>query len=388
MGSDISSPTNFSDVYVPMGGIRLNSEKDKENNLSSQAPQRTRRSHIVKTFFSGVWSVETIASDLAPPPRTGQFTCFSEYRKSTIIGFGIDDNGNYYNDIWLFDVINRAWSNLNLSGIPISPRSGSRGVAVENMLFVIGGVNGLNYYNDIYSIDLNTGFTQIIETNGNVPTPRSSFVLSSYGTQLFLWGGYNGTWPSELYVLDLNSLTWEMLPKDVMGRSNSAFEVVDHLVYIYGSSKTGGLLVINMIDRSIETLPTTGPEPSPSLLDATLVHFDTYLMFIGGKSSTTTTFLYALDLNKMRWFMFHILPDGDTLSAADGTINELGMFMIPRTYSLSAVYDASKREIIAFLGHPAMEQRNLTVLGVGEALAALHLRSDMYDVIQHQENMK
>ncbi|KAH0787315.1 Kelch motif family protein [Histomonas meleagridis] len=386
MGSDVSSPTstNFSDVYVPMSGIRLNNEKEKENNPTAQSLQRNRRSHIVKTFFSGVWSLEQTDSPIAPVSRTGQFQCYSEYKNSTIIGFGIDENGNNLNDVWFLHKGTRQWSNFVLSGIPISPRSGSRAVAIENILFVIGGVNGLNYYNDIYSINLDTGLTQIIETIGAIPTPRSSFVLSVFNNQIFLWGGYNGTWPSDLYILDLQTLTWEMLPNDVMGRSNSAYETVGNLVYIYGSSKTGGLLVINMSDRSIETLPTTGPEPSPTLLDATMVHFDTYLMFIGGKSATPTTFLYAIDLTKMRWFVFHILPDGTSLSAVDGTINDLGMFMIPRTYSMSAFYDEQKREIVTFLGCPSAEQKNLFILGVGEALAALHLRSDMFDIIQHQ----
>lgn len=373
------------EMYLPTGGMRMNDEKGKTPPQSdSQTSRPKQRTHIVKTAFSGIWSNEIPTSPNIPSPRTGHFSCFSDTLKSAIIGFGVGSDGEYYNDIWVLNPVTRFWACLPTNGQEISPRSGSRATVIGNFLFVFGGSREPEFFNDLYSIDLTTGTTNFIQTTGDIPSPRTSaiFASSQDGKEIILWGGYDGTWPSELYSLDTETFVWSSYQQDISGRTNVAFTTVEDTIYAYGSSKTGGLLTIDMKEHIVRIQPTAGPEPLPTITDAALVKFDNYLMFIGGKAATPSTLIYAINLESYRWFVFHILPDGLTVSAVDGIINDLGLFMLPRIYSIGAIYQEEGREIIAFLGYPTQEPSNLFVLNVGEALALLHLRSDMLQTLK------
>lgn len=399
MGNDISTPNagsssnttpiaqSFGGVYVPMGGVRLKSEKvgefaaAKKSAAPSSAQFPQKRTHIVKTAFTGVWSVEQTQSEKSPAERTGQFSAFDAERNEVLVGLGVDASGNYLSDLWVLDVATHAWRPLETRGHAIAPRSGARGAVVADKLFIFGGADDTHYFDDLLMVDIGSGDVQQVATSGPRPSGRSGFAFGAYGNKLFVWGGYNGSCLSELWKLDLSEWRWEGQEKDVNGRTNMAFTVVDNLIYVFGGSKTGGILVINMANDDVSLVPTTGPEPSPMLMDASLVHFDSYLMVIGGKASSPTTFLYGLNLAKMRWFIFHTLPDGTSVSTVDGTISELGMFMLPRTHSMGVIYDKQRREILGFLGQPIDDTANLFILGLGEALSLLHMRNDMFEVV-------
>ncbi|OHT17681.1 Kelch motif family protein [Tritrichomonas foetus] len=371
------------EMYLPIGGMRMSDEKGKAPSPQDSLTARThQRTHIVRTAFSGIWSLEDSISLEIPSSRTGQFSCISNNENHAIIGFGVGMDGTYYNDIWILNAMTHEWSLLTTNGVEISPRSGSRATVIDNILYIFGGSREPMFYNDLYAVDLNTGNARSVQTSGSPPSPRTSPIFASYGKEIILWGGYDGSWPSELYVLNTENMEWKSYPQDIGGRTNVAYAVVENCIYAYGSSKTGGILKINMEDKSISLLPTTGPEPQASITDAGLVHFDRYLMFIGGKAASQSTLMYSLDIEKLRWFVFHILPDGATVSAVDGTISDLGLFMLPRTYSMGTIYIKGTREIVSFLGHPMKDPSPLFVLNIGEAIAALHLRSDMLATIQ------
>ena len=340
MGNDISTtssnsstnttpiPQNFAGVYIPMAGIRLKSEKvndylstSKKITQTSNASFPQKRTHIVKTSFTGVWSIEQTQSEKSPVQRCGQFSAYDKSRNLVIVGFGVDNNGNYLNDLWLLDIQTHLWRPMETHGCKIETRSGARGVVVEDKLFIFGGVNDVTYYDDLFMVDLENCNVEKIDTHGDKPSGRSGFVFGAYENKLFVWGGFNGNCLNELYKLDLSNWCWESQNKDINGRANMAFTIVDNLIYVYGGSKTSGILIINMANDDVYITPTTGPEPSPMITDASLVYFDSYLMLIGGKASSPSTFLYGLDVEKMRWFIFNTLPDVTSGSTVDGTIS-------------------------------------------------------------------
>lgn len=377
------------ETYLPAIGMRMNNEKGKDILHSDSNGSRTiQRTHLVKTAFSGIWSVENPTSQEIPLSRTGHFSCYSENLKLAIIGFGVSCNGDYCDDIWLLNPLTRFWTKLATNGQTISPRFGSRATVIDNTLFIFGGSCEPLFYNDLYSVDLSTGLINKIETSGTLPSPRTSpiFASSSDGKEIILFGGYDGSWPSELYSLDTETFTWSSYQQDISGRSNAAYTTVDDTIFAYGSSKTGGLLIIDIKEHIARIQPTSGPEPLPSITDAALVKFDSFLMFIGGKASSQSTLIYAINLNSFRWFIFHIFPDGTTVSAIDGIINELGLFMLPRIHSVGAIYEQKSREIIAFLGYPPNVPSTLFILSVGDALSLLHLRTDMLQTIRDEND--
>lgn len=382
------------EMYLPVGGMRMNAEKSKvpTQPQSITISRTTHKTHIVQTAFVGKWSMLNPVSDFGPASRTGHFSCYCEELELAIIGFGLGKNGEYYNDIWALRPGERVWRQLSMTGDSITPRSGAAATVIGKTLYIFGGFHDPEYYNDFYIIDLGNGIISATQTTGDAPSARLSPVIGNWEGKVYIWGGYDGGWPSELHFLDLNTFNWTSFQQDVNGRTNAAYAQVQNCIYVYGSAKAGGILIIDMAQNTVELHSTTGPEPPASVTDATLTYFDFmtantkgYLMLIGGKGQSEYTLTFALDIQHYRWFVFHVMPDGSTVSAVDGNVSDLGLFMIPRTSSMGAIYFRKTREIVALLGHPLKDPSPLFILELHDALSILHLRTDMLECLNKKE---
>lgn len=296
---------------------------------------------------------------------------------AAIIGLGINTENEPLGDIWLLNLNTYQWQPFPTTGAVISPRVDSRAVILDDTMYVFGGGLDRELSNELYAVNLRTGECIPVTTDGDIPTPRSSPLFAGFGSELFVWGGSSNGCPSELHVLDLTTHVWTSIPQDLPGRPSIAYSIVGDRVYGYGGSNTGGILLLNMSEKTAVVLPTTGPEPPSSTANGSLVHFDNYLMFVGGIAPNQWSLLYCLDLRRSRWFVFHVLPDGSTVSVVDGHISDLGLFQLPRTHSMGIVYNPAKREVVGLLGAPIECPARLFVIQVGEALSCLHLRTDM-----------
>jgi len=380
--STINNPPRSSstEVYLPMGGMRMNGEKETDNDNTSQILPRKPRSQLLKTSYTGIWSM--VNTDNSPAGRTLQFWCTDEENRFVYTGFGIGQNDEYLTDINKFNISTREWTPFPLKGDTISPRVNSRAIISKGVLYIFGGNHDRDYYNDIYSITLSTGEVKLLQTTGGIPSPRSSPVIGLYNQHIYIWGGYDGlNCPSELHILNLDTLEWTVLPQAVIGRASPSYVQVNETIYAYGSSKVGGLIMINLETNTVSQEPTTGCEPIPTLVDASLVYFDNFLLLIGGRSHTDYTYVYALSLDdandKKWWFVFHVIPDGETVSVSDGDISDVGMFMVPRIHSLGVVFDQARRQILGFFGSIYKQSDSLVQLDIGDALSFIHLRDDM-----------
>ena len=200
-----------SEMYFPMGGMRMNGEKEKKKGpLPNQ--DESKRVRMVKTSFAGVWSM--LKCKDSPPGRTGQFTCFDDQNHFLYTGFGISQTEEYLSDINIFDIKNRLWKPFLFTGDPIPPRINSRATISNGFLYIFGGSHECNYFNDIYSINLSTGGTKLLQTTGSAPSPRSSPVIAQYQRSIYIWGGYDGlTCPTDLHILNLDTLEWSIQHK-------------------------------------------------------------------------------------------------------------------------------------------------------------------------------
>jgi len=391
MGGNESSVSNSStpfstDVYMPVVGSRMSDQKivDQLRKVSIGARSAVR-THIVRTAFTGIWSIVVPETGLFPCPRTGHFYCSSQDLHIAVCGFGVTHDELYLDDIWKLDVDNMIWSRIVLSGTPVPPRVGAQAIIVKNILYLFGGFKDPIYYNDLFSIDLNTGFTSRIDGSGSIPSPRSGGVIGFLNNEIYIWGGYDGLWPSDLHVFNIESFNWTSYPQEVQGRTGIAFSQYEGFIFCYGSAKTGGLIQIDMPNRQVSLIQTTGSEPPSSIVNASMIHFDKYLVLIGGKAQNEWSLIYACDIEKKWWFVWHVLPDGETVTDVDGSISDLGLFMLPRTHSMGVAYSENKRQIIAFLGYPMKEPSPLFILSVGEALGVLHMRTDMLSTLQPRQ---
>jgi hypothetical protein len=109
-------------------------------------------------------------------------------------------------------------------------------------------------------------------------------------------------------------------------------------------------------------------------MGAGMVRADRYLFFSGGRANGDWSLMYACDLDRMPWFDFGVLPDGEAVSFADGSVS--GLLMLPRIHSFGMCYVAATRQIVAFLG-TRRRTRPLFVVDLSEALGVIHPREDM-----------
>lgn len=377
------------DMYIPVGGSRMNDERAGSELIPSPKTKckTIHRAYILKTGFCGIWSVTT-SNTLGPCPRTGHFFCHDESNQKIYIGYGLAQNDVPMDDFWELDTVTLNWRRVPLKGDKVSPRSGTKACLVGRRIVLFGGYSDPNYFADLHTIEIDTGIVTKIQTNGYEPSPRSSPIVGCYNNKYFVWGGFNGEWPNELNILDLNTMTWRQIQNGISGRTSIPFVQIGDTLYCYGGSKSAGMLCLNMDKEEITIKECIGAPPPSQSISAGMVQVEKYLFYFGGKlasNSNKWTLMYACDVTKMWWFVFHIIPDGESVSIIDGSISDSGLFMLPRIHSFGVSYIKEKRTIMAFLGYPLKDPPSLFSVYIGEAMSIIHHREDMISVLKGEK---
>lgn len=356
------------------------------NHISSSISDYSKIEHPDRYIppFAAVWHKIIPETREYPINRTGHFYSYYPAKDCAITGCGSTSDHALLNDFWSLNLKNYTWTRLNITGTLITPRSGAKSTIVDDTLYIFGGYSDPIYYNDLYAVNLNTLFCTKIEGTGEIPTPRKTPLFSNFKHKLYIWGGFDGSWPSDLYVFDLVTQIWSKYNQSAPGRSGETYETIGNSIYCYMSAKMGGMYVVNMETNEVKQVQTSGREPDdPNLLNSGLVKVDHYLFLIGGKSTNKEeyTLLYACDVYKMKWFLFYLIPDDDSVNLCDGYINEEYNFMVPRTASMGIVYSTSSRKIFTFLGRPMTEDPPpIHVFDLGDAYSIIHLEHDMLEM--------
>ena len=331
--------------------------------------------------YHGRWSM-VYPKGVCPVARVGHVFCYDRVKDRIIIAYGRDINGNALNDVWILDLNGYRWQNHLRTAL--SPRYGCAGCLVGREFFIVGGVNNFNFYIDLHCINIDTGELRTFEYPGEVPDPRTNAIFFFKNGSFVMWGGcktYNHTFSGDAFILNGQTQSWKRVPAQVAGRSAPSHCEHKGKHFIYGSSQTDdGLLEFDEATGKFIAITCTGTAPLQELTRATLVSADEFIFLIGGQNISSHMHLYALDVKRKWWFAFHIRPDGESLTTADGVVNKLGLFMLPREYDSSIIYRESTRELISTLGSLMTEPPPVFKISIGEALAQLHLRNDMYEM--------
>jgi len=331
---------------------------------------------LYQSEFSGVWSVH-IPERIGPVPRTGHFSVFCPDIQKLIIGYGMKENGDNLNDFWALDIQKKEWENIQTKGKLSSPRTGAKAVYYKGSIIIFGGYNAHAYFSDLHILDLCKKTINMVATQGCSPSPRSSPIMEVVCDKLIVWGGFNGNWLNDLCILDLNSFVWTIQTTDITGRVNIPSIVYQNSIYAYGGSKTGGFISINPEKGNINQIESIGASPSTLIMGAGMVLIGNHAFFFGGKSENSTKLVYCCNMERFWWFVFHIVPDGKTVSLEDGSVNTLGLFLLPDFHNFSAIYSNENREIVAVLGEPHEDPPVINIIKISEAMAHINLREDM-----------
>jgi hypothetical protein len=286
------------------------------------------------------------------------------------------------NDIWALDLLGHTWKSVQLDTPVATPRNGTTAVLVGRQIYLFGGFSGRVYIADFHIISLDTFSVQRPVFNSPSPAGRVGHVMSTWQNLILIWGGYNGAWLSDLWILNIETMEWHEVQTYIKGRISAASAVHGDFLYIFGAAKADALIRYDWRSERFETVKTSGPGPAAELSQASMVSVDQYLLVFGGKlDQAKHCCIYGYDIRRQRWFIFHSAPDGETTSVADGVVDKDGVFQVPRLWSASIVFQKVTREVVLFLGQPYLEPPNLGIVGIGPALAVLHLQSDLLDVL-------
>lgn len=370
------------DIYMPIDAARTDNERGAAPMpVTNFRNKPIRTPTLLRTAFTGIWSI-IIPNCICPAPRTGNFFCHDKNTSTTYIGYGLNTKNEPLYDFWALNHLTNRWREIKLTGTLLCARTGARAALIGNHIVVFGGYNDPNYFSDLHTIDINTGKVELIKTQGPQPVERSTPVVDIYNNKFYLWGGFNGEFQTDLFVLDFATMTWSQYPQNVSGRTAVPHAIIGNILYIYGGSKSGGMLMLNLDTYEMIVKQTTGSEPPSAVMASGMVAVNKYLFFFGGKANSSCTLMYACDTSKLWWFVFHVMPDGETVSLVDGTISEMGLFMVPRIHSFAVAYVKQTRQIVAFLGDPPKDPPPLFTVSIGDAMAFINLREDMSTMLK------
>lgn len=353
---------------------------------SSNTPKRVisnaSASGLVRPPFSATWSRHIPTTRDYPTPRTGHFCSVYDELNIAIIGCGADEQVHTLNDFWVLNLSSLVWEQVYITGDVISPRTGCRSEIIGDALYIFGGYSEPTFYNDLFRVDIKTKVCERLITTGDAPTPRNTPVFCGRGNQLFVWGGYDGKWPSDLYILNLETLVWTKHPQTVQGRTGATYAVIKDKAYLYASQAAGGITVIDMETATVSQVETTGSEPEEDVVSAGMAAVDHYLFLIGGKAPSEYTLIYTCDVYKMQWFVFYVQPDMVTVNSLDGRTDADGNFLVPRLASMSTGYSKRLRRIVSILGRPMVDPPPVNVFDVGKAYSVIHMQHDMEEALK------
>ena len=391
MGQGATVPQGFAavqpwmtDDYAPMGGPREGNEMTCNEKGVLKPITNCSAVHNAKILKTGALAVWTLVNPVGDTPcsRTSHFSVFDPERNRLYIGYGLDVDNNPLDDIWAFDLSLQRWAKLPISGESITPRSGARATILSHYIVIFGGYANQTYLTDFHIIDLNTFQLSRPQFGGTSPTPRTFPMVAAYNGNIYVWGGYNGQWPSELYVLDLNDKIWNCKQFDVNGRTGFPYIVIDNKVYIHGGSRNenAALLVIDLKNETFEQIKTLGTPVPTRIMNSSLVDVGPFFILIGGRADDQYSFAYAYHKHRNTWFLFYVVPDGETVTQVDGFVTENGIFKLPRNVSVSLVYNEPERTVCGFLGAPHEDPPPTFRLYVGDYIGYINLQDDMLNI--------
>jgi len=154
--------------------------------------------------------------------------------------FGGTDESNRRNDLYLFDIENSSWRQVVCQGQVPQPRSGAKGVYFSRGIYLFGGYTRKdgNYFNDLYKFDLETCYWSKLFPTGDPPSPRTDHSCVLYENSMYIFAGYDGKNRfNDLRVCNLESFEWKLVEATgnlPIKRFGHTAVVYNHNMYVFG----------------------------------------------------------------------------------------------------------------------------------------------------------
>lgn len=114
----------------------------------------------------------------------------------------------------VYNAKENSWSDSPVNGPGPQPRHGHVMVAVENSVFIHGGMAGTNIFGDLWQLKINGDqmtWSQPV-VSGEVPGRRAAHAGCAVGSNLYIFGGMNATGAmDDLFCLNTESFVWQRI---------------------------------------------------------------------------------------------------------------------------------------------------------------------------------
>ncbi|CAL1157217.1 unnamed protein product [Cladocopium goreaui] len=207
---------------------------------------------ILNMVTATVQGMEDETTAKGPAPRSNHSTCLYE---NTIVLFGGHGGFGYqrkaFNDVWTLNLDSFRWTELLCHGNPPAPRSGHVAFQKDGFVYIFGGWNGDSQFNDLFMLDVENKDWSDVDLNWGVPRWNMSaqLVEAIPSWRVFIFGGSAdrhgegrsmGRYDRELGVLDLgDERSWLTLPQPE--KSQGKFErplAREHTAMVYDAEES------------------------------------------------------------------------------------------------------------------------------------------------------
>jgi hypothetical protein len=145
----------------------------------------------------------------APPPARGGHTGVMVGNLFVVFGgtyYKGDSKFAYLNDTWALDIDTMKWHNPKCAGRSPGARYGHAAVVIDFKMYVFGGKgDGGILYNDLWCLDVERWTWEMIPSSTAAPpSARFGHSMISVGDKIALFGGWDGrTANNEFWLFDL-----------------------------------------------------------------------------------------------------------------------------------------------------------------------------------------
>ena len=186
-----------------------------------------------------------------PKARRGHTAIYDAPRHRMVI-FGGQQNSDFFNDIWTFDLAKETWQELTVSSNRPVPRYGTSAIvdAQNNRMIISHGFSSAGRFDDTWAFDLTQHtWTNITPSSGPKPLKRClhDAIFDEANNRMLLFGGCSsgfGPCPQgDLWTFNLANHTWaELQPasETPSARGNPAliYDAANKQMFLFGGATT------------------------------------------------------------------------------------------------------------------------------------------------------
>mmetsp|Transcript_10290 Transcript_10290/g.26135 ORF Transcript_10290/g.26135 Transcript_10290/m.26135 type:complete len:786 (+) Transcript_10290:111-2468(+) len=280
---------NLGDVYSPRTGHAVVSCENQAFYLFGGTDGIARQSDVhAYNVETNLWQL--LRTNGTPPcARSGAQAVVWEGSVWLFGGYTKKD-GEYFNDVYRFDIQKSTWCYMHTLGEPPNKRTDHSVVLYGNSMYAFGGFDGRNRFNDLRELRLDECRWSNITSRPGHPRSRFGHTAVVYSNSMFIFGGWDGhDTLQELYEYSIPSNCWFPLPcrgSPPKPRYRHSAVVCGESMFTFGGVdkaqlRFADLHEFSLTSRSWSAVVVHNAPPSARTFHKTVVH-DGCMYILGG----------------------------------------------------------------------------------------------------------